>query len=174
MEKIEEIIKRKYHLKEEDIKEIISLIKENNNTPISDEDKLLIEELNQKYAGKIVYCNHYEGGGWICYVDKIILDDNYDIRFQGERIELFTCNNFKGDGLIYVDNDGYDDGIVYDYDPDIEDLEILDSIEDVKEIINNMQDFFISEIESWNRKEQKSILESWNRKEEKIILNIKK
>lgn len=161
MEKIEEIIKRKYHLKEEDIKEIISLIKENNNLPISDEDELLIEDMNQKYAGKIIYCNHYEDGGWICYVDKIILDDGYDIRFQGERIELFTCNNFKGDGIIYVDN-GYDDGIVYDYDPDIEDLEILDSIEDVKEIINNMQDFFISEIESWNRKE------------EKLILNIKK
>lgn len=173
MEKIEEIIKRKYHLKEEDIKEIISLIKENNNSPISSEDELLIEEMNQKYAGKIVYCNHYEDGGWICYVDKIILDNGYDIRFQGERIELLSCNHFKGDGLIYVD--GYDDGIVYDYDPDNEDLEILDSIEDVKEIINNIQDFFISEIESWdNRKEQKSILESWNKKEEKLILNIKK
>lgn len=61
MKKIEEIIKRKYHLKEEDIKEIISLIKENNNSPISsndeiddiDEDQLLIEEMNQTYAGKI-------------------------------------------------------------------------------------------------------------------------
>lgn len=49
MEKIEEIIKRKYHLKEEDIKEIISLIKENNNSPISSEDELLIEEINYPY-----------------------------------------------------------------------------------------------------------------------------
>ena len=40
MEKIEEIIKRKFHLKEEDIKEIISLIKENNNSPISSEGQL--------------------------------------------------------------------------------------------------------------------------------------
>ena len=40
IEYLEEIIKRKFHLKEEDIKEIISLIKENNNSPISSEGQL--------------------------------------------------------------------------------------------------------------------------------------
>ena len=62
---------------------------------ISEYSKEYLESLRNKYVGKFVECNMYEGGGWLMYVSKIECDKDGEYKFYGPhftRITL-TCIN---------------------------------------------------------------------------------
>ena len=149
-EELIKLFKLKYKLTEEQSSEIISIVKANINKQFDDNcvDMINIaDKLNTKYAGKIVYFNQYEAGGWICNCQRVVYDVNGDcIRFEGSRIAFLTENNSIGYGYTFVG--AYeDDGVEYDFDEDCyeDELEVLESIDDVKEIIENINEFVLDE-----------------------------
>lgn len=149
-EELIKLFKQKYKLTEEQSEEIISIVKASINKRFNDNCVEMIniaDKLNTKYAGKIVYYNQYEAGGWICNCQRVVYDINDDcIRFEGSRIVLLTVNVAIGDGYAFVG--AYtDDGVEYDFDEDCyeDELEILESIDDVKEILEGINEFTLDE-----------------------------
>ena len=151
------LFKQKYNLTEEQSDEIISIVKASINKRFDDNCVEMIniaDKLNTKYAGKIVYFNQYEAGGWICNCQRVVYDVNEDcIRFEGSRIVFLTENNNIGYGYAFVgayDDDGaeyycdgdYDDECDGDYD---DKLKVLESIDDVKEILEGINEFSLDE-----------------------------
>ena len=149
-EELIKLFKQKYKLTEEQSDEIISLVKASVNKRIDDNCVEMInitDKLNTKYAGKIVYYNQYEAGGWICNCQRVVYDVNMDcIRFEGSRFVFLTENNSIGHGYTFVEAYA-DDGVEYDFDEDCyeDELEILESIDDVKEILENINEFSLDE-----------------------------
>lgn len=153
MTKNEELInlfKQKYNLTEEQSNEIISILKANTNNLLSDDCVEMInvaDKLNSKYSGKIVYFNRYEAGGWICNCQRVVYDVNADcIRFEGSRFVLLSENHDIGYGYALVEAYA-DDGAEYYCDVDCyeDELEILESIDDVKEILENINECSLDE-----------------------------
>lgn len=156
-EELIKLFKQKYKLNEEQSDEIISLVKANINKRIDDNCVEMIniaDKLNTKYAGKIVYFNQYEAGGWICNCQRVVYDVNEDcIRFEGSRFILLTENGDVG-GYGYALIGAYtDDGAEYDFDCDEDEdalefidaeLEVLD-INDVKEILEGINEYSLDE-----------------------------
>lgn len=151
-EELIKLFKQKYKLTEEQINEIISIVEagvvrlsrlnERRVTGISIADKL-----NDKYAGKIVFFNQAERGGWICNCRRVVYDINSDcIRFEGSRFVLLSENEDTGDGYAFV-RDEADDGAKYIFDPDsYEDkLEVLESVDEVKDIIDYISECVFEE-----------------------------
>ena len=149
-EEIIKLFKQKYKLTEEQSNEIISLVKASINKRFDDNcvDMINIaDKLNTKYAGKIVFFNQYEAGGWICNCQRVVYDVNEDcIRFEGNRYILLSVNEHIGDGYAFV-GAHVDDGAKYDFDENRyeDELEILESIDDVKEIIEDINNFTLDE-----------------------------
>lgn len=147
-EELIKLFKQKYNLSEEQSDEIISLVIARIDNRLSEERIEMIniaDKLNDRYSGKIVFYNQYEAGGWICNCQKVVYDVNMDcIRFEGSRFVLLSINEHIGDGYAFVG--AYtDDGAEYEFDIDCHEdplefidaeLEILESMDDVKEIIN--------------------------------------
>lgn len=150
------LFKQKYKLTEEQSDEIISIVKASINKRFDDNCIEMIniaDKLNSKYSGKIVYFNRYEAGGWICNCQRVVYDVNADcIRFEGSRFVLLSENHDIGYGYALVEAYA-DDGAEYEYDfdedcdedCDEDDLEILDSIDDVKEILEGINEFSLDE-----------------------------
>ena len=145
-EEIIKLFKQKYKLTEEQIDEIISIVKASINKRFDDNCIEMIniaDKLNSKYSGKIVYYNQYEAGGWICNCQRVVYDVDMDcIRFEGSRYALLTENEHIGYGYALVE--AYtDDGAEYNFDSDCyeDELEVLESIDDVKEIIESIGRF---------------------------------
>jgi hypothetical protein len=144
-EELIKLFKQKYNLTEEQSSEIISIVKANVNNRLGSDcigGINIADRMNAKYAGKIVYFNQYEAGGWICNCQRVVYDINMNcIRFEGSRFILLTENGDVG-GYGYAFVRAYDDdGAEYQFDEDFEDeLEILNGIDDVKEIIENINE----------------------------------
>ena len=153
------MFKQKYNLTEEQSDEIISIVKASFNKRFDDNCVEMInvaDKLNTKYAGKIVFFNQYEAGGWICNCQRVVYDVNTDcIRFEGSRFVLLSENHDIGYGYALVEAYA-DDGAEYYCDGDYEDeleilesidakLEILESIDDVKEILEGINEFSLDE-----------------------------
>jgi hypothetical protein len=150
-EELIKLFKQKYKLTEEQSDEIISLVTARIDNRLSEERLEMIniaDKLNDRYSGKIVFYNQYEAGGWICNCQKVVYDVNMDcIRFEGSRFVLLSENEHIGDGYAFV-RAYSDDGAEYEFDIDCyedehellkfidAELEILESMDDVKEIIN--------------------------------------
>lgn len=156
-EELIKLFKQKYKLTEDQSDEIISLVKARINKRFDDNCIEMIniaDKLNTKYAGKIVYYNQYEAGGWICNCQRVVYDVNMDcIRFEGSRIVLLSENHHIGYGYAFVEAYA-DDGAEYDFDCDEDEdalefidaeLEILESIDDVKEILEGINEFSLDE-----------------------------
>lgn len=147
-EELIKLFKQKYNLTEEQSSEIISIVKANVNNRLGSDcvgGITIADKMNAKYSGKIVYFNQYEAGGWICNCRKVVYDVNRNcIRFEGSRIVLLTENGDIGYGYAFV-RDEADDGAEYQFDEDFEELEILNSIDDVKEILENINEFGLDE-----------------------------
>lgn len=149
-EELIKMFKQKYKLTEEQSDEIISIVKASVNKRFDDNCVEMInvaDKLNEKYSGKIVYFNQYEAGGWICNCQRVVYDVNEDcIRFEGSRYALLTENNSIGHGYTFVSAYA-DDGAEYDFDEDCyeDELEVLESIDDVKEIIEGLTEFTLDE-----------------------------
>jgi hypothetical protein len=148
-EELIKLFKQKYKLTEEQSEEIISIVKASVNECFDDNCMEMINvanKLNSKYSGKIVYYNQYEAGGWICNCQRVVYDVNEDcIRFEGSRIAFLTENNSIGYGYTFVGAYA-DDGVEYYCDGDYEDeLEILESINNVKEILEGINEFSLDE-----------------------------
>lgn len=149
-EELIKLFKQKYKLTEEQSEEIISLVTSRIDNRLSEQRIEMIniaDKLNTKYAGKIVYYNQYEAGGWICNCQRVVYDVNMDsIRFEGSRFVLLSENEHIGDGYAFV-RAYSDDGAEYDFDEDCyeDELEVLESINDVKEIIENINEFTLDE-----------------------------
>ena len=112
------ILDEQTSLTEEEKNKVIDVLSDNwLETEIDDDDKKLLQELKEKYIGKYVYFNRYEGGGWICNVEDIVLDDCY-FYFKGNRIQFETVNTKTGgDGLVFIAK-GFDNGAEFDPDYD--------------------------------------------------------
>ena len=160
-EELIKMFKQKYNLTEEQSDEIISIVKASINKRFDDNCVEMIniaDKLNTKYAGKIVYFNQYEEGGWICNCQRVVYDVNADcIRFEGSRYVLLTENGEVG-GYGYALIGAYsDDGAEYDFDIDCyvdehellefidAELEVLESITDVKEILEGINEYSLDE-----------------------------
>jgi hypothetical protein len=148
-EEIIKLFKQKYKLTEEQSEEIISIVKASVNECFDDDCVEMIniaDKLNDRYSGKIVFYNQYEAGGWICNCQKVVYDVNMDcIRFEGSRFVLLSVNEHIGDGYAFVGAYA-DDGAEYEFDEEFEEeLEILNSIDDVKEILKNINEFCLDE-----------------------------
>lgn len=150
-EELIKLFKKKYKLTEEQSDEIISLVKANINKRFDDNCVEMIniaDKLNTKYAGKIVYYNQYEAGGWICNCQRVVFDVDKDcIRFEGSRFILLSENNDIGYGYAFVGAYN-DDGAVYILDErynDEQQLEILESVDDVKDIIDYISECVFEE-----------------------------
>lgn len=143
-EELIKLFKQKYKLTEEQSDEIISLVTARIDNRLSEERIKMIniaDKLNDRYSGKIVFYNQYEAGGWICNCQRVVYDVNMDsIRFEGSRFVLLSVNEHIGDGYAFV-RAYSDDGAEYQFDEEFEDkLEILNGIDDVKEIIENINE----------------------------------
>lgn len=150
-EELVKLFKQKYNLTEENTEEIISIINANLNKRYDDNCVEMIsiaDKLNTKYAGKIVFYNQAERGGWICNCRRVTYDVNMDcIRFEGSRFVLLSENDHIGDGYAFV-RDEADDGAVYILDErytDEQQLEVLESIDDVKDIIDYISECVFEE-----------------------------
>lgn len=149
-EELIKLFKQKYKLTEEQSDEIISIVKASIDDVLDNNCIEMIDvanRLNEKYSGKIVYFNQYEAGGWICNCQRVVYDINADcIRFEGSRYVLLTENNSIGHGYAFVSAYA-DDGAEYDFNEDCyeDELEILESIDDVKEIIEDLTEFTLDE-----------------------------
>ena len=138
-EEIIKLFKQKYNLTEEQSEEIISIVKASVNECFDDNCVEMIniaDKLNTKYAGKMVYYNQYEAGGWICNCQRVVYDVNMDcIRFEGDRyvLQLEYGNKRCGYTFVYADN-----SVEYDFDED--ELEVLESMDDVNKIIDDMNE----------------------------------
>lgn len=149
-EELIKMFKQKYNLTEEQSEEIISIVEARIDKRLSEERIEMIniaDKLNAKYSGKIVYYNCYEAGGWICNCQRVVYDVNMDcIRFEGSRFVLLTVNEHIGDGYAFVGAYA-DDGAEYDFDEDCyeDELEVLESIDDVKKIIEGINEFALDE-----------------------------
>lgn len=149
-EELIKLFKQKYKLTEEQSDEIISLVKASINKRFDDNCVEMIniaDKLNTKYSGKIVYYNQYEAGGWICNCQKVVYDINMDcIRFEGSRFIILSENNDIGyNGYAFV-RAYSDDGAEYQFDEDFEDeLEILNGIDNVKEILEGINECSLDE-----------------------------
>ena len=156
-EELIKLFKKKYKLTEEQSDEIISLVKANINKRFDDNCVEMIniaDKLNTKYAGKIVYYNQYEAGGWICNCQRVVFDVDKDcIRFEGSRYVLLTENGDVG-GYGYALIGAYtDDGAEYNFDCDEDEdaLEFIDAelevleINDVKEILEGINEYSLDE-----------------------------
>lgn len=156
-EELIKLFKQKYKLTEEQSDEIISLVKASVNKVLDDRRVEMIniaDKLNTKYAGKIVYFNQYEAGGWICNCQRVVYDINMDcIRFEGSRFVLLTENEHIGYGYAFVEAYA-DDGAEYDFDCDEDEdaleyidaeLEVFESIDDVKEILEGINEYSLDE-----------------------------
>lgn len=149
-EELIKLFKQKYKLTEEQSDEIISIVKASINECFDDNCVEMInvaDKLNAKYSGKIVYYNRYEAGGWICNCQRVVYDVNADcIRFEGSRFVLLTGNVAIGDGYAFVEAYS-DDGAEYDFDEDCyeDELEVLESIDGVKKIIEDINEFTLDE-----------------------------
>jgi hypothetical protein len=146
-------------LTEEQSDEIISIVKASINKRFDDNCVEMIniaDKLNAKYAGKIVYFNQYEAGGWICNCQRVVYDVDRDcIRFEGSRFILLSENQDIGYGYAFVGS-YVDDGAEYHCDGGFQDeleilefidaeLEILESMDDVKEILENINEYSLDE-----------------------------
>lgn len=157
-EELIKLFKQKYKLTEEQSDEIISLVKASINKRFDDNCVEMIniaDKLNTKYAGKIVYNNQYEAGGWICNCQRVVFDVDRDcIRFEGSRFILLSENNDIGYGYAFVGSYD-DDGAEYCCDVSGDEheilefidaeLEILESMDDVKEILENINECSLDE-----------------------------
>lgn len=148
-EELIKLFKQKYKLTEEQSEEIISIVKARIDNRLSEERLEMIniaDKLNAKYTGKIVYFNQYEAGGWICNCQRVVYNvDRDSIRFEGSRFVLLTINEHIGDGYAFVGAYA-DDGAEYQFDEEFEEgLEILESIDDVKEILENINECSLDE-----------------------------
>lgn len=61
---------------------------------ISEYSKEYLESLRNKYVGKFVECNMYEGGGWLMYVSKIECDKDGEYKFYGPHFTRITIENY--------------------------------------------------------------------------------
>ena len=144
------LFKQKYNLTEEQSDEIISIVKGSVDKVLSDrrvEGISIADKLNAKYSGKIVFFNRYERGGWICNCRRVVYDVNMDcFRFEGSRFVLLSENEHIGDGYAFV-RDEADDGAEYNFDLDHfqDELEILESVDDVKDIIDYISECVFEE-----------------------------
>lgn len=149
-EELIKLFKQKYKLTEEQSDEIISLVKSRINQRYDDncvEMITIADKLNTKYAGKIVFYNQAERGGWICNCRRVTYDVNMDcIRFEGSRFVLLSENDHIGDGYAFV-RDEADDGAEYNFDlyHFQDELEILESVDDVKDIIDYISECVFEE-----------------------------
>ena len=159
-EELIKMFKQKYNLTEEQSDEIISIVKASINKRFDDNCVEMIniaDKLNAKYAGKIVYFNQYEAGGWICNCQRVVYDVNADcIRFEGSRFVLLSENHDIGYGYALVEAYA-DDGAEYYCDVDCyedeheilefidAELEVFESIDDVKEILEGINEFSLDE-----------------------------
>lgn len=159
-EELIKLFKQKYNLTEEQSDEIISIVKASINKRFDDNCVEMIniaDKLNAKYAGKIVYFNQYEAGGWICNCQRVVYDVNVDcIRFEGSRFVLLSENHDIGYGYALVEAYA-DDGAEYYCDIDCyedehellefidAELEVFESIDDVKEILEGINEFSLDE-----------------------------
>lgn len=149
-EELVKLFKQKYNLTEENTEEIISIINANLNKRYDDncvEMITIADKLNTKYAGKIVFYNQAERGGWICNCRRVTYDVNMDcIRFEGSRFVLLSENDHIGDGYAFV-RDEADDGAEYNFDlyHFQDELEILESVDDVKDIIDYISECVFEE-----------------------------
>lgn len=149
-EELIKLFKQKYKLTEEQSDEIISIVRARINQRYDDncvEMITIADKLNTKYAGKIVFYNQAERGGWICNCRRVTYDVNMDcIRFEGSRFVLLSENDHIGDGYAFV-RDEADDGAVYDFDlyNFQDELEILESVDDVKDIIDYISECVFEE-----------------------------
>lgn len=149
-EELIKLFKQKYKLTEEQSDEIISLVKSRINQRYDDncvEMITIADKLNTKYAGKIVFYNQAERGGWICNCRRVTYDVNMDcIRFEGSRFVLLSENEHIGDGYAFV-RDEADDGAEYNFDlyHFQDELEILESVDDVKDIIDYISECVFEE-----------------------------
>lgn len=149
-EELIKLFKQKYKLTEEQSDEIISLVKARINQRYDDncvEMITIADKLNTKYAGKIVFYNQAERGGWICNCRRVTYDVNMDcIRFEGSRFVLLSENDHIGDGYAFV-RDEADDGAEYNFDlyHFQDELEILESVDDVKDIIDYISECVFEE-----------------------------
>ena len=159
-EELINLFKQKYNLTEEQSDEIISIVKASINKRFDDNCVEMIniaDKLNAKYAGKIVYFNQYEAGGWICNCQRVVYDVNVDcIRFEGSRFVLLSENHDIGYGYALVEAYA-DDGAEYYCDVDCyedehellefidAELEVFESIDDVKEILEGINEFSLDE-----------------------------
>lgn len=149
-EELIKLFKQKYNLTEEQSDEIISIVNSRINQRYDDNCVEMIsiaDKLNTKYAGKIVFYNQAERGGWICNCRRVTYDVNMDcIRFEGSRFVLLSENDHIGDGYAFV-RDEADDGARYDFDlyHFQDELEILESVDDVKDIIDYISECVFEE-----------------------------
>lgn len=149
-EELIKLFKQKYKLTEEQSDEIISIVKARINQRYDDNcDEMITiaDKLNTKYAGKIVFYNQAERGGWICNCRRVTYDVNMDcIRFEGSRFVLLSENDHIGDGYAFV-RDEADDGAEYNFDlyHFQDELEILESVDDVKDIIDYISECVFEE-----------------------------
>lgn len=159
-EEIIKLFKQKYKLTEEQSDEIISIVKASINKRFDDNCIEMIniaDKLNSKYSGKIVYHNRYEAGGWICNCQRVVYDVDRDcIRFEGSRFVLLSENHDIGYGYALVEAYA-DDGAEYYCDVDCyedehellefidAELEVFESIDDVKEILEGINEFSLDE-----------------------------
>lgn len=149
-EELVKLFKQKYKLTEKQSDEIISLVKSRINQRYDDNcDEMITiaDKLNTKYAGKIVFYNQAERGGWICNCRRVTYDVNMDcIRFEGSRFVLLSENDHIGDGYAFV-RDEADDGAEYNFDlyHFQDELEILESVDDVKDIIDYISECVFEE-----------------------------
>lgn len=78
---------------------------------ISEYSKEYLESLRNKYVGKFVECNMYEGGGWLMYVSKIECDKDGEYKFYGPHFTRITIENFvttkPAEGGYAFNYDGY-------------------------------------------------------------------
>lgn len=148
-EELIKLFKQKYKLSEEQSEEIISIVKANTNNRLNSDcvgGITIADKMNDKYSGKIVYFNRYEAGGWICNCQRVVYNVNRNcIMFEGSRIVLLTENEDIGYGYAFVG--AYtDDGAEYQFDEEFEEgLEILNSMDEVKEILENINEFSLDE-----------------------------
>lgn len=149
-EELIKLFKQKYKLTEEQSDEIISIVRARINQRYDDNCDEMIsiaDKLNTKYAGKIVFYNQAERGGWICNCRRVTYDVNMDcIRFEGSRFVLLSENDHIGDGYAFV-RDEADDGAEYNFDlyHFQDELEILESVDDVKDIIDYISECVFEE-----------------------------
>lgn len=148
-EELIKLFKQKYKLTEEQSEEIISIVKANTNNRLSSDcvgGITIADKMNDKYSGKIVYFNRYEAGGWICNCQRVVYNVNRNcIMFEGSRIVLLTENEDIGYGYAFVGAYA-DDGAEYQFDEEFEEgLEILNSMDEVKEILENINEFSLYE-----------------------------